>query len=84
MLVSLPIAFLGCIDIDHDRELSTQVNFAFMVLRPLTFFYSIMMFIIFVNLIKFFKKRRQVSRNSQIDMFLGKKKKKNNDKRVMI
>ena len=53
-VVSLPIAILGYFDIDNNVELSTQINLAYMVLRPLSFMFSIIMFIIFVDLIKFF------------------------------
>jgi hypothetical protein len=53
-VVSLPIAILGYFDIDNNVELSTQINLAYMVLRPLSFIFSIIMFIIFVDLIKFF------------------------------
>ena len=53
-VVSLPIAILGYFDIDNNVELSTQINLAYMVFRPLSFIFSIIMFIIFVDLIKFF------------------------------
>jgi hypothetical protein len=53
-VVSLPVAILGYFDIDNNVELSTQINLAYMVFRPLSFIFSIIMFIIFVDLIKFF------------------------------
>ena len=53
-VVSLPIAILGYFDIDTNVELNTQINLAYMVLRPLSFIFSIIMFIIFVDLIRFF------------------------------
>ena len=54
IVVSLPIAILGYLDIDHDVELGNKVNYVYMVLRPLSLIFSIIMFIIFVDLIKFF------------------------------
>lgn len=84
ILLSLPIALLGYVDIDHNQDVTIQINFAYMILRPLTFLYSILMFVVFVNLIKFFKKRREASINAEIEVFFGKKKKKNNDKKVAI
>ncbi len=42
------------------------------------------MFVVFVNLIKFFKKRREANINAEIEVFFGKKKKNNNDKQVAI
>ena len=53
-VVSLPIAILGYFNIDNNVELNTQINLAYMVLRPLSFIFSIIMFIIFVDLIRFF------------------------------
>jgi|LauGreDrversion4_2_1035121.scaffolds.fasta_scaffold335979_2 hypothetical protein len=54
VVASLPIAVLGYFNDENNKDLNLSINRVYMILRPITFAFTLMMFIFFVQLVKFF------------------------------